>query len=137
MFCFTCKNVKLKKCNTLQMLCCMTHVHTKSTIQTPHCCNEDDCYIIFYSLHCPLSGPDLTYISLWIIHCIIYYVTNKETLNLENIPQLFCPSIRRSLYSHIFTAVLRSVFQLLIIPSVWLFSLDFKSDQSPIITLSA
>ncbi len=37
----------------------------------------------FYSLHCPLSGPDLTYISLLIIPCIIYYVTNKETLNLE------------------------------------------------------
>ncbi len=29
-------------------------------------------------------GPDdLTYISLLIIPCIIYYVTNKETLNLE------------------------------------------------------
>ncbi len=38
--------------------------------------------IIFYSLHCPLSGPDLTYISLLIIPCIIYYVTNKETLTL-------------------------------------------------------
>ncbi len=37
----------------------------------------------FYSLHCPLSGPDLIYISLLIIPCIIYYVTNKETLNLE------------------------------------------------------
>ncbi len=37
----------------------------------------------FYSLHCPLSGPDLTYISLLIIPCIIYHVTNKETLNLE------------------------------------------------------
>ncbi len=36
----------------------------------------------FYSLHCPLSGPDLIYISLLIIPCIIYYVTNKETLNL-------------------------------------------------------
>ncbi len=34
----------------------------------------------FYSLHCPLSGPDLTYISLLIIPCIIYHVTNKETL---------------------------------------------------------
>ncbi len=39
--------------------------------------------IIFYSLHCPLSRPDLTYISLLIIPCIIYHVTNKETLNLE------------------------------------------------------
>ncbi len=35
----------------------------------------------FNSLHCPLSGPDLTYISLLIIPCIIYHVTNKETLN--------------------------------------------------------
>ncbi len=39
--------------------------------------------LFFYSLHCPLSGPDLTYISLLIIPCIIYHVTNKETLNLE------------------------------------------------------
>ncbi len=38
----------------------------------------------YYSLHCPLSGPDLTYISLLIIPCIIYHVTNKETLNLES-----------------------------------------------------
>ncbi len=37
----------------------------------------------FILLHCPLSGPDLMYISLLIIPCIIYYVTNKETLNLE------------------------------------------------------
>ncbi len=38
-------------------------------------------YIIFIRiiLHCPLSGP---YISLLIIPCIIYYVTNKETLTL-------------------------------------------------------
>ncbi len=35
-----------------------------------------------YSLHCPLSGLDLIYISLLIIPCIIYYVTNKETLTL-------------------------------------------------------
>ncbi len=40
-------------------------------------------YIIFILLYCPLSGPDLIYISLLIIPCIIYYVTNKETLNLE------------------------------------------------------
>ncbi len=42
-------------------------------------------YLIFILLHCPLSGPDLIYISLLIIPCIIYYVTNKETLilNLE------------------------------------------------------
>ncbi len=28
-------------------------------------------------------GPDLIYISLLIIPCIMYYVTNKETLNLD------------------------------------------------------
>ncbi len=39
----------------------------------------------FYSLHCPLSGPDLIYISLLIIPCIIYHVTNKETLTLASI----------------------------------------------------
>ncbi len=39
--------------------------------------------VIFILLHCPLSGPDFTYISLLIIPCIIFYVTNKETLNLE------------------------------------------------------
>ncbi len=41
---------------------------------------------IFILLHCLLSGPDLIYIALLIIPCIIYYVTNKETLtlNLEN-----------------------------------------------------
>ncbi len=42
-------------------------------------------YLIF--LHCPLSGPVLTYISLLIIPCMIVYVTNKQepwTLNLDN-----------------------------------------------------
>ncbi len=39
---------------------------------------------IFNFLHCPLSGPDLTYISLLIIFCIIEYVTNK-TLNWINV----------------------------------------------------
>ncbi len=34
-------------------------------------------------LHCPLSGPVLIYISLLIISCIIEYVTNKRTLNLD------------------------------------------------------
>ncbi len=42
-------------------------------------------YIYIYSLvlrilHCPLSGPDLVYISLQIIFCIIEYVTNKKKL---------------------------------------------------------
>ncbi len=40
-------------------------------------------FLFFYSLHCPLNGPDLTYISLLIIPCIIYHVTNKETLTLN------------------------------------------------------
>ncbi len=35
-------------------------------------------------LHC-LSGPDFIYISLLIIPCIIYYVTNKETFNLVDV----------------------------------------------------
>ncbi len=38
---------------------------------------------IFILLHCPLSRPDFTYISLLIIPWIIYYVTNKEPINLE------------------------------------------------------
>ncbi len=37
---------------------------------------------MLHILHCPLSGPDLIYISLLIIFCIIEYVTNKKTLNL-------------------------------------------------------
>ncbi len=42
------------------------------------------CYVSFkFFLHCPLSGPVLIYISLLIISCIIEYVTNKITLNLE------------------------------------------------------
>ncbi len=39
--------------------------------------------VVLHILHCPLSGPDLIYISLTIIFCIIEYVTNKKTLNLE------------------------------------------------------
>ncbi len=45
------------------------------------------CYVSsFIFLHCPLSGPVLTSISLLIIPCMIVYVTNKQepwTLNLE------------------------------------------------------
>ncbi len=48
------------------LLCCYFHI-----------------IFIFILLHCPLSGPDFSYISLLIIPCIIFYVTNKETLNLE------------------------------------------------------
>ncbi len=39
--------------------------------------------VVSHILHCPLSGPVLIYISLLIIFCIIEYVTNKKTLNLE------------------------------------------------------
>ncbi len=44
--------------------------------------------VVLHILHCPLSRPDLIYISLPIIFCIIEYVTNKETLNLL---VLLCP----------------------------------------------
>ncbi len=47
----------------------------------------------FYSLHCPLSGPDLIYISLLIIPCIIYHVTNKETLTFTVI-NAFCVNLK-------------------------------------------
>ncbi len=47
----------------------------------------------FYSLHCPLSGPDLIYISLLIIPCIIYHVTNKETLTFTVI-NAFCVNMK-------------------------------------------
>ncbi len=39
--------------------------------------------VVLHILHCPLSRPDLTYISLLIILCIIEYETNKKTLNLD------------------------------------------------------
>ncbi len=47
----------------------------------------------FYSLHCPLSGPDLIYISLLIIPCIIYHVSNKETLTFTVI-NAFCVNLK-------------------------------------------
>ncbi len=46
--------------------------------------------VVLCSFHCPLSGPDLTYISLRIIFCIIEYVTNK-TLNLEPLNPAWTP----------------------------------------------
>ncbi len=39
----------------------------------------------FFFLHCPLSRPVLIYISLLFISCIIEYVTNKRTLNVESV----------------------------------------------------
>ncbi len=47
---------------------------------------------VLHFLHCPLSGPDLIYISLLIIFCIIEYVTNKRTLDLEI--ETFCDMIK-------------------------------------------
>ncbi len=58
-------------------------------------------YIYVYSLvlcynilQCPLSGPDLTYISLLIIFCIIEYVTNKtldtRASKIQHICDIFC-----------------------------------------------
>ncbi len=47
----------------------------------------------FYYLHCPLSGTDLIYISLLIIPCIIYHVTNKETLTFTVI-NAFCVNLK-------------------------------------------
>ncbi len=38
---------------------------------------------MLHILHCPLSRPDLTYISLLFIFCITEYVTHKRNLNLE------------------------------------------------------
>ncbi len=35
-------------------------------------------FFVFFFLHCPLSGPVLTYISLLIIPCMIVYVTNNK-----------------------------------------------------------
>ncbi len=36
--------------------------------------------VVLHILHCPLSEPDLTYISLLIIFCIIEHVANKKNL---------------------------------------------------------
>ncbi len=40
--------------------------------------------VLLHILDCPLSRPDLIYISLLIISCIIEYVTSKRTLNLSD-----------------------------------------------------
>ncbi len=40
--------------------------------------------VVLHIFHCPLSGPDLTYISLLIIFCIIEYVTNLEPWTLKS-----------------------------------------------------
>ncbi len=58
-------------------------------------------YIYIYSLvlcyiFCTVHWADLTYISLLIIFCIIEYVTNKQTLNLEPVrlvPMCLCQCV--------------------------------------------
>ncbi len=59
---------------------------------------------IFILLHCPLSGPDLIYISLLIIPCIISYVTNKETLTLT---LYHCPGLPSSPTGGVLAGVLQ------------------------------
>ncbi len=50
--------------------------------------------VVLRILHCPLSGPDLAYISLLIIFCIIEYVTNKKPWNFQYIsPQNIPPEV--------------------------------------------
>ncbi len=51
--------------------------------------------VVLHILHCPLSGPDLIYISLLIIFCIIEYVTNKRTLTLT------CRGLKTRMYTKI------------------------------------
>ncbi len=52
------------------------------------------CYFYIIFIICsPLSGPDLIYISLLIIPCIIYHVTNKETLTFTVI-NAFCVNLK-------------------------------------------
>ncbi len=67
----------------------------------------------YFLLHCPLSGPDLIYISLLIIPCIIYYVTNKETLTLTLYVVLSCWAGIQDTIPVVFTDnyVSKSIFQ--------------------------
>ncbi len=52
------------------------------------------CYFYTIVILCTaLSGPDLIYISLLIIPCIIYHVTNKETLTFTVI-NAFCVNLK-------------------------------------------
>ncbi len=64
---------------------------------------------IFILLHCPLSGPDLIYISLLIIPCIIYYVTNKETLDLDGLTPEVVKELRKATDKHTAQAIGRSM----------------------------
>ncbi len=53
---------------------------------------------MLHILHCPLSGPDLTYISLLIIFCLIEYVTNKKPLTLKSCSACKVPCSRKRMY---------------------------------------
>ncbi len=90
-------------------------------------------YIYVYSLvlqilHCPLNGPDLTYISLLIISCIIEYVTNKKPWILENLepgrlllePFCFSCAFRDDI---LHTLVVTSGYWLLLTAAHWIFYL--------------
>ncbi len=69
-------------------------------------------FLFFNSLHCPLSGPDLNYISLLIIPCIIYHVTNKETLTLTYTTDIDLLQIRLSHTSLSHDTILQSYIAL-------------------------
>ncbi len=71
--------------------------------------------VLCYILHCPLSGPDLTYISLLIISCIIEYVTNKRTLNLDTVLHILFDSIFFFL-PHFFPYLYLCIFSCVCIP---------------------
>ncbi len=72
-------------------------------------------YIYVYSLvlcynilHCPLSGPDLTYISLLIKFCIIEYVTNKTLIpcrwwDLKSLCNLTLRNVVFKVFHNLFT----------------------------------
>ncbi len=77
-------NSSNQDCKALQRVVRLAERISGSTLFLPYICSCAGIFISFFILlHCPLSGPDLMYISLLIIPCIIYYVTNKETLTLE------------------------------------------------------
>ncbi len=79
--------------------------------------------LFLFFLHCPLSGPVLTSISLLIIPRMIVYVTNKQepwTLNLEpwnisgstlilrSYANTFCAQKKKTLFNNFFSSM--SVF---------------------------
>ncbi len=67
---------------------------------------------VLHILHCPLSGTDLTYISLLIIFCIIEYVTNKKpwTLEFENNKLKHLQKKKKSFYLHVIRPFTKELF---------------------------